>query len=187
MTIRPYQAKDKERLQLICRETAHESYQKSDATYAAVTILYNDYYTEQEPEHIFVATDENDLAIGYILCSVDDKKFRKEMKTTYKKRLQKVCPSKVAEALLACLLSSVLPKKYRPHLHIDILPQYQKKGIGKNLMNALRSHLYSLGVLYLSILSLSTKATGYPFYKKYGFGILRRYLPTIVALTIPTK
>ena len=85
ITIRKYRPEDKEAVKNICRVTTHSSYKKTPKTLEAAVILYNDYYTEQEPENIFVAANDNDEAVGYILCSSDEKKFIKETKTTYKK------------------------------------------------------------------------------------------------------
>ncbi len=187
ISIRKYRPEDKPFLQEICRITAHGSYKRSPEALSSVTVLYNDYYTENEPENIFVAADENDRPVGYILCSADEKKFRKEMKTTYKKRLQAVCPIKKADALAARLLTCLLPKKYRVHLHIDILPGYQRLGIGSRLMNALRTHLSKKEIPFLTVLSVSTHSDGYAFYKRYGFTVLRRWLPGESALTISTR
>ena len=186
MIIRPYRPEDKEAVKNICRITAHASYKKSPKTLEAAVILYNDYYTETEPENVFVAANENDEAVGYILCSTDEKKFLKETKTTYKKRLAGVCPSKNIEFVLARILTRLLPKKYRAHLHIDILPDYQKMGIGTRLINAERDHLAALGIPYLTVLSIDVGSNGYRFYKKYGFKSVRSWLPNIKTMSVPT-
>ncbi len=186
MIIRPYRPDDKDAVKNICRITAHKSYKKSQKTLEAAVILYNDYYTEQEPENIFVAANDNDEAVGYILCSTDEKKFLKETKTTYRKRLDGVCPSKNIEFVLARILTRLLPKKYRAHLHIDILPDYQKMGLGTLLMDAEREHLFSLGIPYLTVLSIDVGSNGYRFYKKYGFKSVRSWLPNVKTMSMPT-
>ena len=186
MIIRPYRPDDKDALKNVCRITAHKSYKKSQKTLEAAVILYNDYYTEMEPENIFVAANDNDEAVGYILCSTDEKKFLKETNTTYKKRLDGVCPSKNIEFSLARVLTRLLPKKYRAHLHIDILPDYQKMGLGTLLMDAEREHLFSLGIPYLTVLSIDVESNGYRFYKKYGFKSVRSWLPNVKTMSMPT-
>lgn len=186
-TIRSYRPSDKPFLQDICRVTAHKGYQKNAACQEAVTILYNDYYTECEPENILVAVDKTDRPVGYILCSCDWEKFIRALKTTYKKRLKEVYPKKLPELYAAVLLVKMLPKKYRAHLHIDILPDYQKQGVGRKLVDAMRIHLHSQGLPFLTVLSVSTSSAGAKFYEKYGFRVLRRWLPTDVSFTVPTK
>lgn len=187
ITIRKYRPEDKEAVKNICRVTAHESYKKSPKTLEAAVILYNDYYTEKEPENIFVAANENDEAVGYILCSADENRFFKETKTTYKKRLAAVCRQKNIEFVLARAITRLLPKKYRAHLHIDILPNYQKKGIGTLLVDAEREHLFSLGVPFLTVLSIDVRSNGYRFYHKYGFKSVRSWLPGIKTMSVPTR
>ena len=57
---------------------------------------------------------------------------------------------------------------YPAHLHINILPKYQRKGIGHNLMNSLEIHLKEKNVKGYH-LGVSTKnKQGINFYKKYG-------------------
>lgn len=186
ITVRPYRALDKPFLQNICRVTANKGYQVGSAI-KAVTILYNDYYTECEPENIFVAVDEKDEPVGYILCSCDWKKFIRANRSVYKKRLKEVSRTKLPELYAAIMLTRLLPKKYRAHLHIDILPNYQRQGIGRKLVDALRDHLHEKGVPFLTVLSVSTSSVGARFYKRYGFRAIRYWVPTQAAFTVPTK
>jgi hypothetical protein len=55
--IRPYEAKDKEALTDICKETAWESYKKDPQKLATVPINFLDYFLEYEPSHVLVATN----------------------------------------------------------------------------------------------------------------------------------
>ena len=55
-----------------------------------VTLLYNDYFTENESENIFVAVNDDDDAIGYIICSTDYKKFKSVLKKRYLPKLWKL-------------------------------------------------------------------------------------------------
>ena len=64
MTIRPYRPEDRDRLRQICRETAAKPFQRTGRTLEAVTLIYNDYFTAYEPDHIFVLVDESDRAVG---------------------------------------------------------------------------------------------------------------------------
>jgi hypothetical protein len=55
--IRPYEAKDKEALTDICKETAWESYKKDPQKLATVPINFLDYFLEYEPSHVLVAAE----------------------------------------------------------------------------------------------------------------------------------
>jgi ribosomal protein S18 acetylase RimI-like enzyme len=61
---------------------------------------------------------------------------------------------------------------YPAHLHIDLLPRIQQKGIGRNLMDALFAELARQKVrgLHLGVGSSNTGAVA--FYKRTGFSVL---------------
>ena len=78
MAIRQLQPKDKENCRTVCHQTATApKYVKSKDL---VCLLYCDYYVDNEADNCFVVTDEDDNAIGYILCAEDQKKFDKGIK-----------------------------------------------------------------------------------------------------------
>ena len=185
--IRKYRPEDRERLRYICRETAWDSYKKDPKKLETVPILYNDYFTEQEPDHIFVAVNENDQAVGYVICSSDAKKFHHLMKTEYRRRALRMKKSVFFHWLINLLAFDCTPKQYRVHLHIDILPAYQHMGLGTRLLDALSAHLYKNGIEDLSILAVDKRSVGYPFYLHYGFREIRPVVPGVVLLSIQTK
>lgn len=187
ITIRKYKEGDKEALRNICRVTANGRYSASDVGLAAVTVLYNDYYTENEPESIFVAVDENDIPIGYILCSKDYKKYTKAMLGKYLKKVAKTAFKYLPDAFAEVITLWLLPNRYRTHLHIDILPEYQKQGIGTNLVDALREYLAGNGLENLSVASIGVDTLGYKFYNKYGFKKVKSFGFGEVAVSIQTK
>ena len=72
--IRKYRESDRDDVRRICHLTATApAYVKNPEL---VATLYADYYTEFEPDGIFIlARDEDDVAVGYILSSLDYKTF----------------------------------------------------------------------------------------------------------------
>ena len=185
--IRKYKTEDKENLRYICRETAGEYFRKSEKLLNAVPIIYSDYFTENEPENIFVLADENDAAAGYIICSSDVGNFTKKMMKTYIPRAVKAS----VRMLPACVgylgAYIVSGKENGVHLHIDILPEFQHKGYGTKLIDALRAHLNSLGVPILCVNTIDRGEPAYKFYKKYGFSENKHYVGDIYSLSIPTE
>ena len=99
MTIRPYRPADRDRLRQICRETAAKPFQRTGRTLEAVTLIYNDYFTAYEPDHIFVLADESDQAVGYILCATDYRGFAHRYRTTYLRRVLRTAPDQAAGLL----------------------------------------------------------------------------------------
>ena len=66
ITVRKYEEKDKENLRKICLETSSIPVETHEQR-AFLYLMYNDYYSEVEPHNIFVAANDNDEAVGYIL------------------------------------------------------------------------------------------------------------------------
>lgn len=186
-TIRRYKAEDKSDLREICMQTSDAFFHEDEKLLSAVPIVYNDYFTECEPENIFVAADENDRAVGYVICAADTKRFVSEMFRRYVPAAIRTHPKMgfVAFAYMAAVLRH--GRHYPAHLHIDILPAYQHVGAGSRLIDALRDHLYANGVDTVYINSMSKEERAYGFYRKYGFTYYGNLGFGFFTLGIPTK
>lgn len=187
VTIRKYKLADKNNLRHICKATAGDYFTSSQRLIDAVPVLYNDYFTENEPENIFVIADENDNAVGYVICTCHSKSFMKKMLTKYIPR----ATAKHIKMFFPCVgyIATIVAngKDNRTHLHIDILPEYQHKGYGTKLIDELRNHLYSEGISRLSINVIDRKSSAYKFYIKYGFTECKHLTGNLVSLSISTK
>ena len=67
-SVRPYKDSDRERVQQICLDNAGCANASAD-TKKYTLIMYCNYYIEQEPQNCFVAVNEADEAVGYLLYS----------------------------------------------------------------------------------------------------------------------
>ena len=87
--IRKYRESDRDDVRKICHLTATApAYVKNPEL---VATLYADYYTEFEPDGIFIlARDEDDVAVGYILSSLDYKTFVKTFTKYVMPRVRKL-------------------------------------------------------------------------------------------------
>ena len=65
-------------------------------------------------------------------------------------------------------------EKYPAHLHIDILPEYQRQGIGHRLMKRLEQHLIKNNVPGFHLEVGSKNTLGINFYKKYGLEFISK-------------
>lgn len=168
-TIRKYRPEDKEALRKVCMETSDKVFHKNERLLNAVPLIYNDYFTECEPDNVFVCADENDKASGYVICSADTKRFLKEMRKHYIPEAARQHPYMlfVAFAYIAAVLRH--GKNYPAHLHIDLSHDFQHMGAGTALIDALRAHLHEKGVREVYINSMTYDTPAYKFYKKYGF------------------
>lgn len=175
ISIRSYKSSERGQVQAICIATASDpAFQRKEMQELMLTAFCN-YYIEKEPQNCFVAADGEKI-VGYILCTENSavwaELFRKEyipeespMKAFYQGTIS--TPMKYAE-------------KYPAHLHIDILPEYQRKGIGMQLMDALTAYLKFKGVPGLMLSVASDNEKGIHFYEKYGFRVLERTSQEII-------
>ena len=173
-TIRPYQPKDFDNVQHICIETGPPKAKRGE-NQARATLLatYCDYYVEREPQNCFVIADENDEAVGYIICAENYWKYYEAFMRNYAPRTKGFLPYHRVE----CLASAWLPrflKKYPAHLHINILPSHQRMGLGSKLMDTLTAHLREKGVPGVMLGVGADNKKGRNFYNKYGFKTLLR-------------
>lgn len=165
--IRPYQTKDCEQVRDICLATADGPWESEQMRELLLSAFCN-YYIEKEPYNCFVAADGERCA-GYILCAQNNDVWAQEIK-------QKYMPGEgnPLQVFYEGILSAPLKYacRYPAHLHIDILPAYQRLGIGFRLMDSLVSHLRQKNIPGLMLCVAVDNGKGQSFYRKYGFETL---------------
>jgi len=169
--IRPYQPKDKENVRHVCIQTGPKAALQEGPTREFILTAFCDYYAECEPHNSFVIADDNDEAVGYIFCGEDFKAYRRRYLKEHVPRLKGFSRLK---GRVAAALPRWLVKDYPAHLHIDILPGYQRMGLGSQLMDALTALLRAKGIPGVMLGVGSDNEKGLNFYKKYGFKALLR-------------
>lgn len=183
MQIRKYRESDRDSVREICKQTAFDSYKKDPRKLETVPIMFCDYFIEQEPENVFVLANDDDEAVGYIICAADYEKFSRKMSNEY---MQRVKNTRRTECMyLKVFLHFVKQMKDRPvHMHIDILPDYQRQGWGTKLIDTLVAHLKEQGIDHLSIISVNPNSAGFNLYKKYGFSEHKKHIGGSVSLIL---
>lgn len=168
MNIRKFEEKDRENIRKICLETCFDKYflEHKDVLYLTCC----DYYMNEQSQHIFVAVDDKDDCVGYILCCPSYKDYIRDFKNGYMAELSTMDENYAKERKkdywkyrLAGLLG------YTSHLHIDLSPTIQRMGVGTALVDALFNHLQDLKVKGLFLSCFSGNEKGNSFYLKYGF------------------
>ncbi len=169
--IRKYNKNDYKQVQKICVATADEALLSRPNMEEKVLGCYCNYYIEKEVENCFVAVDDKKV-IGYILCAENAEKWTEDFKKYY---IEKASTAELKEYYLN---STILPLKfvndYSAHLHIDILNEYQRMGIGHKLMDNLIAHLRNKGINGLMLVVSSDNEKGIKFYNKFGFNIVEK-------------
>jgi len=166
-TIRPYQPKDRDSVRNCCLLNAGNPQTEKQQKFILTT--YCDYYIDCEPENCFVAVNEEDEAVGYIICAENFAKFEKRVKAEYLPRAMKLGLFKWIASKGSFGQQKKHAAQYPAHLHIDILDAYQRKGLGSKLVDALAAHLKAKGVAGLMLTVGKSNEKGINFYKKYGF------------------
>ena len=82
ITIRKYEEKDRENLLRICIETSSLPTETNEDL-DFLNLMFNDYYAIVEPGNCFVAADDNDEAVGYILCAENFDRYYKTFKSLF--------------------------------------------------------------------------------------------------------
>jgi ribosomal protein S18 acetylase RimI-like enzyme len=141
------------------------------------------YYLWFDTEHCFVAEVEGKI-VGYIIgtgrAESHGPDFDRRMLWRIALRLYAYTSWRHPAAFREVLRwrrnegDSSPPHGYRAHLHINILPGYQRRGLGSGLMAAFTAKLKEEGHsrVYLETSNHNQKALA--FYRKYGFEEIAR-------------
>ncbi|MFJ7626976.1 GNAT family N-acetyltransferase [Streptomyces sp. NPDC097595] len=180
--LRPYRPEDSAALSDICIRTAAGGGDARDIypDHDLVPSIFATPYAELEPDLAFVLDDGTGRAVGYILGTADTPRFVKEYRESWlpgvadRYPLPEGPPLTPADEMTALLHNPermVLPELagHPAHLHIDLLPDWQRKGYGKGLMHTFLAALNAKGVegVHLSMLTSNTPARA--FYDRLGF------------------
>ena len=183
-TVRPYRPTDLPALYDICLRTADAGEDASGGypvrDHELPGAIFAAPYAVLEPGLTFVLDDGRGQAVGYVLGTGDTagfvKRFRDEWLPTVTERWpapqgEPVTPTEAMAALLYAPERMVLPDlaAYPAHLHIDVLPKFQRSGHGRALMAAYLDALAAAGVpaVHLGMLTVNTRARA--FYDRLGF------------------
>ena len=177
MRIRPYEPRDRADVADICVRTGNNGLDATGlhSTDDLLPDIYALPYVTREPELAFVV-DNGQRAVGYILGAADTRTFAEWFSAEW---WPQVAAKYAGEGQLerAIVASAANPERmliaavhdYPAHLHIDLLPEAQGQGFGRELIDMLAAALAERGVpgLHLVVGAGNTKAQA--FYRRVGF------------------
>ncbi len=170
MNIRPYEKKDFRYVQDICVATSKFADDDTPANRAMLCSMYCDYYLDFQPEYCYVAVDDNDVPVGYLLCVVDLDQYQECMQELYLPLVRKISGSDyfrfVAETKVC---ERYVRQGYTAHLYLNVLEDHRRQGLGTQLLQAAESKLKEMYVegLYLIVGQKNDEARA--FYEKLGY------------------
>jgi GNAT superfamily N-acetyltransferase len=145
------------------------------------------------PDYGFVLDSGDGAAIGYILGAPDSKEFLSRYHSEYIPTLDQVnlpkpnlhvpaqwvgddLPTALLQLLYApdkSILHAEFPQlleQYPAHLHIDVLPEYQRQGYGRKLMREYLRKLRDENIKGVHLVMAGDNFGAETFYRKLGFG-----------------
>lgn len=184
--IEKYKTEYKDNIRKICADTAKGSFAKSPKKREAICKTYIDYYLENEPENVFVATD-NGVACGYIVCSTNSELYQQKFKEKYLKEISKYSKILSFFTRICLKVNKKLDETYSGGFHINIDSNHQGQRIGNYLLTALGQHLIEKGINYMYLVTENKKTRGYGFYTHFGFKQVKKYFLGSLALVYELK
>lgn len=152
--------------------------------YLADSMLH---YYDFEPESAFVAVMDGQV-VGALLGAVDterkDDDYRRHVKPLLLRRTLSGIygwPAWLWADWLTALAGRRIDRppidlgQYPAHLHIGILPEWRRKGIGSALMEGYESYLRSRGVPGYHLYASSFHPMGVAFYRKIGLETIGQF------------
>lgn len=168
----------------VCLQTADAGADGSDL-YANPDLLGHIYvgpYLVGQPELAFVIADEHGVA-GYVLGAADTRQFEAWQQRTWWPVLREqysASPTTLGDdELIAHIHSPVqaptaVVDRYPAHLHIDLLPRVQGKGLGRAMMDTLFAALRDRGVRGVHLDVGEENLNAIEFYRHLGFAEIAR-------------
>ena len=181
--IRQYQPRDLDDLYSICVQTADNG-QDATALFSDPTLpghVFAAPYAIFEPSLTFVAEDQAGVG-GYIVGALDSQAFRQRLERDWwpalRERYPEPPPSQALSQPERHTLHDIhhawgtddrLTEPFPSHLHINLLPRLQGRGLGRGLIMSLTSELRRQGSrgVHLFVGHRNPRAAG--FYAHVGF------------------
>jgi len=169
--IRQYRQEDNKAVRYVCHASSTTPAHK--ASLNLVCSLYADYYLMSDRDHAFVATDEFDKPIGYVLCATDFNKY-KAIYPTYMADAKKESFKDYLLAKSALKRCEEIAPDYPAHLQINVLPAFQGRGIGRALVETELARLRGEGVCGVHVVIKQTNKDAIAFFERLGFAKILR-------------
>lgn len=186
---RPYQPADRQAVRAIygMDEFARPHLQRKYPRMGEYFADSLSYYTDYEPESVFVAEARGEV-VGALLGAVDtarcERIYRRHIRPLLIRRCLSGCygwpvwvlpilRTEWASRQIAC--PKIDEKQYPAHLHIGVLPQWRRQGIGTALMSCYARYLRQRNVAGFHLYVSSFHPLGVAFYRKLGLEALGQF------------
>lgn len=192
--IRRYRPGDEDAAYEVCLKTGDSG---QDGTHLfrddprALGNIYVGPYLQLEPELAFVLEDAQGVC-GYVLGALDSRKFYRAFAEQWLPPLRRQQPEPTGDPATWTPSQRMYHQYYHPdvvcpepydqypsHLHIDLLPRVQGRGLGHDMMQRLLDELAARKTPGVHLGMAPSNARAEKFYKKIGFHELARTSDTL--------
>lgn len=184
-TVRKANPDDENAINEICFRTSDKSgdprYQDLVGLHWAVP------YLRYEKDQCFVVAGEDDNPVGYILAAANAREFRRNYHRRMKTDIRRVLNTQrhsfslleyYREYFLSSYYLEYIPlgtdREYPAHLHIDIVPEHQRQGLGRLLMDTLLENLRVMGCPGVHLGVGNENRAAIQYYERQGFKLLKK-------------
>ncbi len=171
-TIRPLRITDTAAVEYVCRVTAGPGCAREPVQSNVIAKMFSTYYARECCDTSFVLADDDDIAVGYVMCEPDYKRYGRLFRRIDMKNIYHINKKSAFDAWLMPFPYFFLGRKYPAHLHIDILPEYQGNGYGAQMMNTMLSNLKQKNVKGIMLMASKDNHGAIRFYQRLGFNVL---------------
>ena len=182
VVLRPYRESDLEALYEICLVTGDSGQDASPLHNDRKVIgeLYAAPYGVLEPEHVFVAEDDEGVA-GYVVGTHDTAEFEARLEREWWPRLRRHYADVALESLTATDRMRVtainepganpadIVARYPAHIHMNLLPRLRGQRVGSGLLQAWIEQAKADGVGGIHLGANAKNSGGVAFWTKSGF------------------
>ena len=191
MNIRNATLQDLPYLYEVCHQTG---YQGTDATghisdrYLLGQIFMAPYVIHN-PEWCWVVTNQG-VPVGYLVTCPDTQVFCEWLEHTWLPKVRTIYPKQENPSFsdFEIIIRSILYKQakapewlsdYPTHIHIDLLPDYQRKGIGRKLFDIFHEKCLEQNIKGVYIEVAKANESAMTFYQKIGYQVAEEYTTSI--------
>lgn len=170
--IRKMRPEDMADVEYVCRMTAGPVSRRNPVVGNRIAKMFSTYYVRECWETCFVLADDNDKAVGYILCEPDYRRFKKIFRKIDVPAITKLHIPSGFKSWFFPISYSFYGRKYPAHLHIDLLDDYQSKGYGAKMVQMLLDELKKRNIKGIMLIASAENYGAIRFYKRLGFEVV---------------
>lgn len=134
--------------------------------------VYIDYYLTYSCENCFVAVNENDEVVGYVVSEPDFNRYKDIMLNHYMQEAVKLRADFKQYLYNEVGFYERWNDQYQAHMHMDVKPGWQHQGIGSELIQHQMDYYRQKEIKGMMLLCSAENIRANKFYEKNGLPVI---------------